>query len=628
MSDFLILVKRIGISDDVAELSFRRACSALRRSRECSPNLLTRHESGFRIARLVDSSSPASPFVQSYQSWLFAHGAVSRSGKMVAGNLFVQLLQDIAIDAVSAARTLDGVYAIVAATPSGHRLFVIPSPLGLFGVYTRKLGEKLIGISSSVLALAALGPVTLDDFTFRALFRCGHRLPPHTMFQEIRSVPEGCLLELDEVGFTTRRFWSPNFQRMHPNRLRDCAESIGRRMGEYCAALADPSRPVFSDLTGGYDSRVSTAALVNRAIPFVATVAGSDRHPDVIAARQICNAQSMPLIVVDPAPLSEGVSTDVRDALTMSEGAVDAFTFATTLRMKRSLAAIVGQPISTVSGALGECYRDFYWSQEFLHRGRRQHASISRLIRYRMDSSPARMDLFSSDWRNLWREELRSYIEEIIEPYSLHRNTAQIDAVYLRKMAGMIGAFATASAQISVPLVPFGSLPALDMALSVPPRWRFQARLLREVSWFLSPGLASHMTLSGRPCAPLRFNNWHKFLPKYRMDLERFVRKFSTVWLGKTFFSEYCDPLPRENPYSPFIRVQSQLGGALHLESMHTGPMYNPRVLTKLLQEATEPQGFSLGGVVSRIYTCEAMVRAARLHVELPAACVGGGRCA
>jgi hypothetical protein len=419
-------------------------------------------------------------------------------------------------------------------------------------------------------------------------------------------------VEVSEKGVDVHRYWMPFFQHAVPGSLRECADAIAGHLEDYCRSLIEPGAPVFSDLTGGYDSRVTSAALVRGGIPFTATVAGSERHPDVVFARRICEEERIPHIAVDPAADPETIAPEVQTSLLLSEGCADAFTLASMLRVKRCLVRNAAQvPITTVSGALGECYRDFYWSQEFFYKGDRRPASLDRLIRYRIDSIPAHMECFAADWRPLWKDNLRKYLENIIEPYTGERNTSQIDAVYLRKMAGMIGAFACAAGRMSIPLTPFGARPALDIALSVPPDWRYDARLLRNIAWALSPSLAGHMTLSGRPCAPPNLRNWYRYLPQYWLTGQKIIRKFTTVWLGRTVFPEYSEPAPAVSPYARLIYDESRPGGRLDYDSMQMAPWFAPAAFKNLLHRANTPEGFPIVGLVAKIYTCESILRTA-----------------
>jgi hypothetical protein len=528
------------------------------------------------------------------------------------------LLSDIRQDAGGAAKRLDGVFAVVAYDGERKKAVVIPSAMGELAIYVRKNEQGIIGISTSILTLAALGPVTLDEAACHSLYRCGHRLPPSTMFNEIKSIPVGCLLEAGGGQCEERRYWSPNFTETGGRTLAGTAREIADLMKGYCTSLIEPGTSVVSDLTGGYDSRVTTACLMGAGIPFTATVTGWEDHPDVIAARAICREEELPLMVIDTMEDPGGMAQDVKAAVMLAEGNIDTSLFVNTLRAKRKiLSSFTHRPVAAVSGVLGECYRDFIWSHEFLTRGNKKPVSVEKLIRYRIDSFPRRMDFFADDWHRDWRAGLHQYVAEIIQPYSGERNTVQIDALYLRKMTGMMGAYITAMARWSAPVVPFFSTTALDRSLNVPPQWRFGARLLREICSSLHPRMAEYMTLSGCPCAPATSRNWYRFLPKYRLEAERLIRKASTVWLGKTLFPEYVEPVPSSNPYADFVGQEDRPGGHLDFESMETSSWYAPEALTALLQEARTPMGYSQRRTVLWIYTCEAMSRFAHASQQV-----------
>lgn len=630
MSGFLVLHWPPDANPDAVRHFADEACVRLRQSHPfgAEPKTTTLDHERFWCVKFDTINSPSSTIFTAPEdgSWIFTMGSVAYSGRRVSDSALSGMLSDIAKNPIAAAKRLSGVFAVVTFDSPRQRILVVPSALGLYAVFVRRTEEGLVGISSSLLALTALGPVTLDEFTYQSLYRCGHRLPPKTLFSQISSVPEGCLIEVGSAGYHEHRYWAPAFDHRAPDTISGAAESVAKELTGYCASLIEPGARVFSDLTGGYDSRVSTASLIRSSIPFIPTVVGSAGHPDVLASRRICRAENLALHVADPMEDPNTLSTEIEAALLLSEGCVDAFTFAATLRAKKMLLAEAGaRPVTMVSGGLGECYRDFFWAQEFLDRGKYQPASIERLIRYRLDSSPVRMDLFARDWHQDWKKNLQKYLAEIVEPYSGQRNTAQIDVVYLRKMSGMIGAFSTATSRFSAPLVPFSSLPALEIALSVPARWRYGARLLRHVAFALAPRFASYMTLSGCPCAPMNIRNWYRFLPRQMMQAERLMRKLSTVWMGRTVFPDYVEPQPETNPYAIFIDAETRPGGHLHWDSMQTADWYRPAALARLLLEARHPAGFRNRSTISRIYTCEAIVRLAHSGAAKPLAMVHSG---
>jgi len=508
---------------------------------------------------------------------------------------------------------------VVAFDSERKKTVIVPSALGELAVHVRQNEQGVIGVSTSILALAALGPVSLDEFTCHTLYRCGHRLLPRTIFNEIRSIQQGHLLEVGGGRCEERRYWSPSFAESTGGTLSTAANEIADLLTEYSTSLVEPGMPVVSDLTGGYDSRVTTASLLRAGIPFVSTVTGSSDNPDVIVARNICHVEGLPQLVVDTAENPGSILPDIKAAVMLSEGNIATVGFVNTLRAKRRIMSNFTQhPIFTVSGALGEIYRDSYWAQEFFDCGKRQPASIDKLIRYRIDAfSPGRMDFFAHDWHRDWRAQLHNHIKEVIQPYSGERNTSQLDAFFLHEMSGMYGGYTSAMARWSAPLVPFFSTAALDRALTVPPQWRYGARLLRHICWSLNPRFAGYMTMRGCPCSQVTFRNWYRFLPIVPMNVKRLVRKASTVWLGKTLFPEYVEPQPSSNTYVDLVQQEVKPGGHLDFESMETASWYAPEALTALLKDASTPTGYGHRRALSWIYTCEAMSRIARAHTSI-----------
>jgi hypothetical protein len=618
MAGFVLLRWTPETSPRLIKRATDAARAALRRSHSLSTNvdMTELFDDDMWCAELSSIDSMSSQVIRhSDGSWIFALGSASYNGQRVVDSSLLQILSDVHTNAEATAKRLEGVFTIVACDRPGKRVVIIPSALGQYATFMR-VEQGLIAVSSSILALTSLGPVTLDEFACQSLYRCGHRLPPSTMFNEIRSLPEGTFVELSSGGHSVQTYWRAEFNNRVPKTLSAAAESIGSHLSGYCRSLVAAETTVVSDLTGGYDSRVSTACVRRAEIPYVATVAGPANDPDVQLATRICRAEGLPLHVIDPAEDTRTLHGDIDAALLMAEGCIDTFVFATTLRVKRQVMERSGaKPMTTVTGALGECFRDFYWAQELWDRGKFQPPSLDRLIRYRIDATPHRMDFFSRNWHQSWRTSLRGYLEDLIAPYAGERNTSQLDMVYLRKMTGMAGGFSSALSRYTLPLLPFSSTAALDLALSVPLRWRFNSRLFRSIAWSLDPRFASYTTLKGCPCAPLTLSNWHRFLPKYKMEVERAIRKASTVWLGHTLFPEFKPVRPEINPYCAFVQQEMRPGGHLDFNSMRTSDWYAPRAFAGFMNTAQLPGGYLDRGAVSWIYTCEAMARIANAGV-------------
>lgn len=615
MSGFLLLHWPHEIDPAVINDIRNRSCDALRRSHPLNPSVrvATLEARRFCCVKLDTPDSASTPVFKNAAdgSWIYILGPATYEGKRTADSVLCRLLADVRHDPVAASKQLDGVFVTIAFDSAREQVLVIPSPLGQYASYLRSTAQGVVAVSSSILALAALGRVSLDEFGCRSLYRCGHRLPPNTIFREIQSVAEGSFVEVGAGRLNVRRYWAPLFGQPVAT-FAAAAREISQQLSNYCASLIEPNAAVVSDLTGGLDSRVTTACLLSGGIPFIPTVAGSPTHPDVVVARHICEKENLPLQAIDPSEYFSDISHRIETALLLAEGCIDTFTCAVTAQVKERLFQTLGRrPVMTVSGGLGECYRDFFWAQEFFDCGKRQRASVDKLIRYRFDANPKRMDFFAHDWHQEWRTQLQAYLDQIVESYPGERNTSQIDAVYVRKMTGAIGGFSSAFAKWSVPLLPFTSIGALDIALGVPAEWRRDSRLLRQVAWLLHPRFANYMTLEGCPCAPVGLTNWYKFLPKYIAEAKRLVRKASTVWLGRTLFPEYAEPEPLHNPCAAFIDEETRSGGHFDWDSMHTGNWYAPQALAGLLREARLPDGFRCRGAVSWIYTCEAMSRMA-----------------
>jgi hypothetical protein len=426
------------------------------------------------------------------------------------------------------------------------------------------------------------------------------------LFSEIRSVPPWHMMEIRGGRVTIRQIWQPTFKPTGRNPDEDVRD-IGRILVESTKSLIPENAPVICDVTGGYDSRLSGAMLQAAGVRFQAAVAGYPDHPDVLAAAHICREEGIELRVMAPVPPPEAAMMEADAALLLAEGCLDVFTFTRTVHAKMGL--LDGRSSTfTVAGMGGEFYRDFNWAHEFAQRGRKQPASIDRLIRYRHDADSHPMEVFSNNWHEAWREQYKAHLREIVKPYTGEYNTAQIDAIYLHKLSGLYGVPVGATQAFGLVMAPLMTLPALEISLGVRPPVKYGGRFQRRIIHHLSPKFASYPTIRGCPAAPMQLYNCHQFLPRIPAEMKRLVRKLGSVWFRKSWFPVYADPILAENPFSSVIQREAAPGGCLHYTSMATAELYREPVLSDLLARSKQP-GFRGNRILSWIYTIEAMAR-------------------
>lgn len=589
--------------------------SPVKKALLCSRNLLSnldvvelpRREEHVILKLESPHSQPRGIFQETDGAWIFAVGAVSYRGKPASEYplLLRELLAEIRSNETALYRRVDGLNVVVAYDKPTGRVLVVQHPLAFLPVYVRESAAG-IGVSTSILALAPLGGLTLDEFGVRSQYRLGHRLPPYTLFSEIRSIPPWHMLEIRAGRTALRQIWSPTFEPTGRKPAEDVRE-ISRLLVESARGLIPKQSPVVCDLTGGYDSRMSASLLRAAGIPFSAAVAGYPDHPDVQAASRICREEGLRLQVTAPVPPLESVIREVDAALLLGEGCLDAFGLTRTIHAKLELLDGVSGT-ATVGGMGGEFYRDFNWAQEFGHRGRKQPASLDRLIRYRHDADSHPMEVFAFNWHQSWREQYKAHLREIVKPYVHEHNTAQIDAIFLHKLSGLYGVPVSATQAFGLVILPLMTLPALEISLGVRPSVKYGGRFQRRIIHHLSPELARYPTIRGCPAAPLQLSNCHQFLPRIPTEMKRLLRKLGSVWFRKSWFPVYTEPIPAENPFGPVLKREMSPGGCLHYPSMATAGLYREPVLTDLLAQSRQP-AFRGNRTLSWIYTIEAMTR-------------------
>jgi asparagine synthetase B (glutamine-hydrolysing) len=164
---------------------------------------------------------------------------------------------------------LDGMFALVRYDAQADELIVAADPLGMRPVYSAAGADRTY-VSNSALALAVFlnaRPNELGMFTF---LRVGMSVGPTTSWQGVERLNPGSCLRFSDAGCQREVYWHPVVD-----------ESIRR---------LTPFGPLWSDLTGGHDSRLLDLLLERAGVEFHANTTGDPQHIDVRVAREVAAA--------------------------------------------------------------------------------------------------------------------------------------------------------------------------------------------------------------------------------------------------------------------------------------------------------------------------------------------------
>ena len=191
---------------------------------------------------------------------------------------------------------LSGAFAVI--LHWGERLWILGDPIGLFRLYAT---ENDAVLTSSFLAAAATleCPEVSDQGVYEYVFQEA-TFGTDTVLRDVRAVPAFTLHELTSRGFEAReRFGLPEAgfdRRPHAHhadallaRIREIFGSVARSYGTH----------VSTALSGGFDSRLALAALLDRGVQPEVHVYGRPGDIDVRVAKTIAAGEGFPLEHVD-----------------------------------------------------------------------------------------------------------------------------------------------------------------------------------------------------------------------------------------------------------------------------------------------------------------------------------------
>ena len=218
---------------------------------------------------------------------------------------------------------------------------------GLQHLYERSTGDGTTWISSSLLALAAAGPVELDGDALAEWLAVGHFLTERTLFDGARKLAPGEWFELRAGGARSGGIRPPQ----------GAAAPYREALLGTLAGCGGPG--LAAELTGGFDSRLIFAGLRHVGAEPLAWTLGAPGCAELRTVDRLQAAGAFPHVAVNPADaLDERLPELVRTMHRLSDGEVNALEYAPLLRAFEVLAP--HRRIS-VSGGGGELGRGFYW---------------------------------------------------------------------------------------------------------------------------------------------------------------------------------------------------------------------------------------------------------------------------
>jgi hypothetical protein len=546
-------------------------------------------------------------------SWLFAAGTlVDVTGKSSSDPGLGTLLRDYVENGEAALQRYDGHFALVVYNKREESLCVISDPFGLFSIFCGSQGDQTF-ISTSALAVARQIRSRPDTLAIECFLRTGRAYGDKTLWQDVRRIPPATILKITQGKVEESEYWAPAIDETIASLSFNeaLAQAIDVLSHTFKRLLQREGR-VWADLTGGFDTRLTTVLMAKLGIPFIAYCVGPADHPDVQISRLISHEMGweyryMPL----PYNWEQEQCAWFETALHKGDARLNVLQLAGVLwgHQQRSITSK-----AHVLGVGGEHWRGLsYWRGNLFNLGRSSSVNYDYLLDSKILSSIP-ISTLCKDRSKKVRHELRGYLEQLPSRYAEFPNTFKLDVIFMKHRHTIHGgAYLSATAGIMRSLIPFCLKEPTTFAFSLNYKWKLpdHQRFARALLEKESKRLASIMTTSGGPASPMRVTNIHRFWPLWKPTVNRATRKFSrkllgkpvTIWPEKSNYAEY--PLPTwRKAWLSFATAE----GLLKPCAMHSGVLYNADELQALVsQSGTE--GFRYGEFLDRIITVEMALR-------------------
>lgn len=498
---------------------------------------------------------------------------------------------------------LDGQFAVVRYRADTDAIEAFSDPFGMQQFYwAERANRTYISTSATVLAAHLNAPANADGA--KLYVRTGKQLGPITLWRGVERFDPAMVFTFAPEGRTRATYWrpvvDPAVRRMSFSRTADFVTEVCIAAGE--RQLGGTSCR-WADLTGGYDSRLTTALLARVGLQFRANTSGEAETADVRIAREVASAGGLQW-QHERLPTGWRLEREELDeAVGWADGTLDVLPLTEILwrqRERRRVCPVV------VNGGGGEHFGPAPWMQEFVRAGRSREVNLDNFMRMRMLPPVSGAGV----WRAGLADEVESFCREYsldvfarrTEPYSAELNTSKLDMMYVYRAISHFGAFRSAfDAHVRTEL-PFYFKDVFSAGFSANHRWRNGHRLHRGVIERLSPELSAVATERGGPAQGFRVSNAHRFLPYYTGLGRVAVRKIR----GRSAPSSGL-PASQATAYAQSVQ-ELRAEGVLDARSMRTGSLYDAQALEDLVSRAGLP-GFTSWAQLGRIATVELTLR-------------------
>lgn len=463
-----------------------------------------------RLASFPRQNNSGAPILRddATGNWLLAVGSWFHADGYGTG-AEVRLLARLAqAGCAQVAQELSGFFTLLFGNAQSGATFVITDLIGSRHTFYREFPWG-VALASSSLLLASLETAALDPLGCEEFLRTGIVYEDRSFYRYVRKLTPASVYQLSNGKLSApQQYW--HIKQLTPESLKgeQAVEAFGASITAAARQVGQAFPRIISDLTGGYDSRALTAALLTAGVSFETTVSGAPTAPDVVIARGLAGITGQPHHPIEVNPKVTFVQ--LQQALALTDGEADIVEYARNVLPVHTSTA--QQYDISLNGSFGEVARGYWWELLLPHTGAQVPLDTRKVAAARYVVDPGSLQLFAAPL------DLVTHFADVIERANAGLrdwpNTAQMDHAYLQlRMQRWQGRMATSTDQIRPCLSPLMFRPVLETMLQTEQRLRQRSLLVRRMLNRLQPRLAAYPLEYGYPAEPFNLGNAHRFVP-------------------------------------------------------------------------------------------------------------------
>ena len=193
------------------------------------------------------------------RSELQSRGTIFRDSS--ESEVLINLYLEFGLDFIN---KLNGMFAIAIYDSRDYSLHLIRDRMGKKPLWISQLNNGTLFFASEVRALMLARPDrTLRTEMISEVMQYGYINSPNSSFNEIKQIPPACVTSWRNGVTSTKKYWAPNFNQQVKIPYDQALETTKELIKEAVSRRLISERSLGSFLSGGYDSTIVTAYMVN-----------------------------------------------------------------------------------------------------------------------------------------------------------------------------------------------------------------------------------------------------------------------------------------------------------------------------------------------------------------------------